>query len=44
LQCFIAVVVRLVKCPGICGEEVEAFGVVELFVVRRLSVGYCGDY
>ena len=33
---FIAVVVRWVKCCGVCDEEVEAFVAV---VVRRFSVG-----
>ena len=38
---FLSGMVRWVKRCGVCGEEVEVFVMV---VVRRLRVGYCGDF
>ena len=37
LQCLVMVVVRWVKHYGVCGKDVEALGVVEAIMVRRLK-------
>ena len=54
LRYFVAVVMMSGKHCGICGEDVEAIGMVvvtllkrlceEPFVMKRSRVGYCGDF